>query len=325
VVAARPQGNHWRLTTEGPGGPNEIKAAGLLIASGTLHKPKRIDLPGDFTGTRLHSAAYKTPDLLAGKRVLIVGCGNSACDIAVDAVHHAAAVDLVVRRGYYFVPKFVLGRAIDTIGGKIKLPNRAKQFVDGLLVRLLVGKPSDYGLPDPDYAMYASHPVVNSLVLHHIGHGDIKVRPGLASISGQTVQFNDQAEASFDLILEATGYELDYPFIDRDLLNWSGAAPQLYLNVFHPERDDLFMLGMVEAAGLGWQGRDEQAHLVALYIRQLASRRAAALRLKELKRTRARHRCDGGMRYLKLDRMAYYVHKDKYLSTVKGHIKQLQA
>jgi cation diffusion facilitator CzcD-associated flavoprotein CzcO len=325
VIKAGPAKDHWRLLIEDQAGRHEIKTAGLLIANGTLHKPKRIKLPGDFGGIRMHSADYKAADVFDGRRVLIIGCGNSGCDIAVDAVHHAAAVDLVVRRGYYFVPKFVMGKAIDTIGGKINLPNRLKQFVDGWLVRLLVGKPSDYGLPDPDYKIYESHPVVNSLVLHHIRHGDIRPRPGIHSIFAKTVTFTDQSKAEYDLILEATGYELDYGFIDQALLNWKGRAPQLYLNAFHPERDDLFVMGMVEAAGLGWQGRDDHAHLVALYIKRLAEGRKSAARFKKIKRERVTQRCDGGMHYLDLDRMSYYVHKGEYLATVHRHIKQLQS
>jgi cation diffusion facilitator CzcD-associated flavoprotein CzcO len=325
VMNATPVKDHWQLLIEDQTGQHKIDVAGLLIANGTLHTPKRIKLPGNFSGTRMHSADYKSADIFTDQRVLIIGCGNSGCDIAVDAVHHAAAVDMVVRRGYYFVPKFVMGKAIDTIGGKINLPNRLKQFVDGMLIKLLVGKPSDYGLPDPDYKIYESHPVVNSLVLHHIRHGDIQPRPGIHSISAKTVTFTDQSKAEYDLLLEATGYELDYGFIDQALLNWKGWAPQLYLNVFHPERDDLFLMGMVEAAGLGWQGRDDQAHLVALYIKQLVEGNPSAVRFQKIKRERVAQRCDGGMHYLNLDRMSYYVHKGDYLATVQSHIKQLQA
>lgn len=110
----------------------------MLIANGTLHTPNLAALPGEFSGELLHSCAYKSAELFAGKRVLVVGCGNSACDIAVDAVHRAASVDLSVRRGYYFLPKFILGKPTDTFGGTIKLPRRLKQLVDGLLVRALV-------------------------------------------------------------------------------------------------------------------------------------------------------------------------------------------
>ncbi len=322
VVKLEPSGRHWRLTTEKDGRQQTREVAGVLIANGTLHQPLMPALPG-YDGELIHSAQYKSPAQFTGKRVLIVGCGNSACDIAVDAVHHARSVDMSVRRGYYFVPKFILGKPADTLG-KLKLPRRLKQFLDGLMIRLFMGKPSDYGLPDPDYRLYESHPVVNSLVLYHLGHGDIHVRRDLAQANGKTITFRDGSCADYDMVLMATGYQLHYPFIEKSLLNWKGAAPGLYLNVFHPEHDNLFIMGMVEATGLGWQGRDEQAEMVALYIRGLLENRAAALALKKTKSGMQAVALDGGYRYLKLDRMAYYVNKDVYRGRVRQHLRELQ-
>ncbi len=316
----------WKLTSERNGERREWLVDGVLIANGTLHAPNQPELPGRFDGELLHSADYRSPALFEGKRVLVIGCGNSACDIAVDAVHRARSVDISVRRGYYFLPKFLLGRPIDTFGGAVKLPRPLKQRIDGALIRALIGKPSDYGLPDPDYRLYESHPVVNSLVLHHLGHGDIRARPDLASVEGRQVVFCDGSRADYDLILQATGYKLDYPFIAREELNWPerAGAPQLYLNIFHPQYDDLFMMGMVEASGLGWQGRAEQAELVALFIRQCRAGSASAERFRRLKAERAGQRLDGGYAYLELERMAYYVHKDSYRSSVKRHIDELR-
>src|SRR5690606_37911277 len=117
------------------------------------------------------------------------------------------------------------------------------------------------------YRMYESHPVINSLVLHHLGHGDIRPRRDISAVDGHSVTFTDGEQADYDLILTATGYKLHYPFIDRQHLNWQqGDAPRLYLNVFHPDYDNLFVMGMIEATGLGWEGRNEQAEMVALYI-----------------------------------------------------------
>lgn len=316
----------WKLISERNGEQREWRFDGVLIANGTLHTPNLLQLPGDFSGEVLHSSAYKSADLFAGKRVLVVGCGNSACDIAVDAVHRAASVDLSVRRGYHFLPKFILGKPTDTFGGAIKLPRRLKQLVDGLLVRALVGKPSQYGLPDPDYRLYESHPVMNSLVLHHIGHGDICPRGDITAVNGERVSFANGEQADYDLILMATGYKLAYPFIARSELNWpeGTGAPRLYLNVFHPEHDDLFMLGMVEASGLGWQGRDEQAELVALYIRQLQAGSPTAKALRQTIREQAGQRLDGGYQYLELERMAYYVHKDSYRKRIASHTAALR-
>lgn len=316
----------WKLISEQDGVQREWLFDGVLMANGTLHTPNQPALPGPFSGELMHSSDYRSAAVFDGKRVLVIGCGNSACDIAVDAVHRAASVDLSVRRGYYFLPKFTLGRPTDTLGGAIKLPRPLKQWLDGLLVRALVGKPSQYGLPDPDYKLYESHPVMNSLVLHHLGHGDIKARRDVARVEGRLVTFSDGEQAEYDLILQGTGYKLDYPFIDRAHLNWptSAGAPQLYLNVFHPEYDDLFMLGMVEASGLGWQGRDEQAELVALYIQGLQAGSQAARDFQALKRERASMRLDGGYHYLQLERMAYYVHKDSYRQSIAQHSAALR-
>lgn len=326
VLDISPSGDGWQITSEQNGQQQSRYFEGVLIANGTLHTPNKPALPGNFSGTLMHSAEYRSPDVFKGKRVLILGCGNSGADIAVDAAYHAASVDISLRRGYYFIPKFVKGRPTDTLGGKLKLPRPLKQRLDSALIRFLVGKPSDYGLPDPDYRMYESHPVMNSLILHHIGHGDIKPRRDIARIDGQTVHFRDGEQADYDLILMATGYQLDYPFIQRQLLNWPEQvdAPQLYMNIFHPEQHNLFMLGMIEASGLGWEGRNLQARLVALYIKQQQQQTRAASRFNQLKRERAGQAIDGGYRYIKLARMAYYVNKDAYLQALRTHIGELE-
>ena len=314
----------WDITTECDGAKRTRNFKAVMICNGTLHEPNRPSLPGNFTGTVMHSSEYKSADIFAGKRVLMVGCGNSGADITVDAVHRARSVDLSVRRGYYFMPKFLLGKPIDTFGGKLPLPRRLKQLVDSALIRAVVGKPSDYGLPDPDYRIYESHPVMNSLLLHHAGHGDVRVRPGIEHCEGNTVTFSDGSSAEYDLVMLATGYLLHYPFIDREHLNWHGDAPQLYLNAFHPEYDDLFLMGMVEATGLGWEGRNLQAKLVAHYLYQLQQCAPSAQAFAQTKKVRAGQRLDGGYHYLQLERMAYYVNKDQYLKALHQHLRELQ-
>jgi len=323
VVACVRQGEDWHITTRCDGVEQSRVFGGLLIANGTLHHPNRPELPGKFDGELLHSCEYRDPAIFDGKRVLLVGCGNSGADIAVDAAHRAKQVDISLRRGYYFLPKFIGGKATDAVGGRVKLPRFIQQKISAALSKFMLGTPEQYGLPKPDYKMFESHPVINSLILHHIGHGDIKPRKDIASVTGNTVTFTDGTSGEYDTILLATGYKLHYPFIDREQLNWSGFAPRLYLNVFHPEYDNLFLMGMVEAAGLGWEGRNRQAEMVALYIQQLAAGAESARQLKETKRLRAGARADGGMRYLELERMAYYVHKDTYLKSMADHTKAL--
>lgn len=323
VERVEPLEDHWRLTYRRENELHELDVEGVIIASGTLHHPKRLDLKGDFSGERLHSSDYRYPEQFDGKRVLIVGCGNSGCDIAVDAVHRARSVDMSVRRGYYFLPKFVMGKPTDTLGGLIKLPAKIKQWVDGMLVRLISGKPSQFGLPDPDYKMYESHPVINSMFLHHIGHGDLTVRPSIDHASGNTVYFSDGTEADYDLILEATGYVLDYPFIDKAYLNWSSMAPDLYLNMFTPNSDRLFVVGMVEAAGLGWQPRDQQARIIASFIAGRRAGHESATDLWNEVKTGDYPSLNAGLNYLELERMSFYVNKQAYISALNAAEKAL--
>ncbi|MFA5938379.1 MAG: NAD(P)-binding domain-containing protein [Sinimarinibacterium sp.] len=308
----------WRLTL---GDGTQQDFTHLVSAVGTFSTPYRPQIPGSFTGTLLHSGEYKDPEIFRGKRVLIVGAGNSACDIAVDAVHHATSVDWSVRRGVHFVPKFIAGKPADTVGGAFKLPAWLKQRVDGVLLKLLIGDPVRLGLPKPDHRLYESHPVVNSQVLYHLGHGDLHVRRAPARFDGPTVHFSDGERADYDLVLLATGFELSFPFLDRAQLNWRDGCPQLFLNIFPPHSDDLFVLGMVEATGIGWEGRARQAELVARVIR---ARSGSDARIAAFDATRARGvDLSGGFHYMKLDRMAYYVHRDTYLQHLDHLIAQL--
>ncbi len=308
----------WRLTTQtGDAAPEVALFKGLVIANGTLAEPNCPRFEGTFSGEIWHTAQYKSATQLTGKRVLIVGAGNSGCDIAVDAVHHAKSIDISVRRGYYFVPKYVFGKPADSVGGKITLPPWLKQRIDSTILKWFTGDPVRFGFPKPTYKMYESHPVVNSLILYHIGHGDVGVRADVARLDGHTVHFKDGRQGEYDLILTATGYKLHYPFIDHALLNWQGMAPRLYLNIFAPRFDRLAVLGMVEASGLGWQGRYEQAELVARHFKALdaGAPQAAAFTAAKLGPPPD---LTGGYQYLQLERMAYYVHKDTYRKAVRA-------
>ncbi|MCM3563085.1 flavin-containing monooxygenase [Hydrogenophaga intermedia] len=310
----------WRVTTQtSEAAPETALYKGVVIANGTLAEPNRPRFEGAFSGEVWHTAQYKAATQLTGKRVLIVGAGNSGCDIAVDAVHHAKSIDISVRRGYYFVPKYVFGQPADSVGGKITLPPWLKQRIDSTILKWFTGDPVRFGFPKPDYRMYESHPVVNSLILYHIGHGDVGVRADIARLDGRTVYFKDGRSGEYDLILTATGYKLHFPFIDHALLNWQGMAPRLYLNIFAPRFHRLAVLGMVEASGLGWQGRYEQAELVARYFKSLdaGTPQAAALSAAKAGGPGTWPDLSGGYRYLKLERMAYYVHKDTYRKAVR--------
>ncbi|EME21026.1 flavin-containing monooxygenase [Rhodococcus triatomae] len=324
VTRVEPDGDGWIVATETGGTATTARYRGVIIANGTLSEPNMPAFAGTFAGELLHTSTYRDPRIFDGKRVLIIGAGNSGCDIAVDAVHHARSVDISVRRGYHFVPKYMLGRPADTLGGRLSLPPWLKQRIDSRLLRLFTGDPVRFGFPEPDHRLYESHPIVNSLILHHAGHGDVTVRADLDRFDGNLAHFTDGHVGDYDLVVCATGYRLHYPFIAPEHLDWGGRAPSLYLNIASRRYPTLFVLGMIEASGIGWQGRHEQAELVAKAIRardespESAAEFAARVAGPEPD-------LSGGYRYLDLDRMSYYVNRDAYRRTVVEHIARFDA
>ncbi|MDQ7878708.1 NAD(P)/FAD-dependent oxidoreductase [Microbacterium sp. QXD-8] len=324
----RTEDGGWMLRSGGVAGdagePTEQRYDGVILANGTLAEPNVPAFRGEFTGELLHTSAYKSATQLTGKRVLIIGAGNSGCDIAVDAVHHAASVDMSVRRGYYFVPRYLFGKPSDTLNQGRPLPARLKQFVDTRVLRAFTGDPVRFGFPKPDYKIYESHPIVNTLILNHLGQGDLRIVPDIDRFDGRTVCFRDGSSGEYDTVLLATGYKLDYPFVDRSELAWSGMAPRLFLNAFTPSFNGLYVMGMIEASGIGWQGRYEQAELIAAYLVALERHpdRAAAFRTRVT--SEPWPDLTGGYHYLGLERMSYYVNKDAYRSAVRAATQALR-
>ncbi|QTX03883.1 flavin-containing monooxygenase [Agromyces archimandritae] len=315
----------WRVTAVTESGETVTgDYAGVILANGTLAEPNIPAFRGEFDGEIRHTSTYKSAREFDGKRVLIIGAGNSGCDIAVDAVHHAASVDLSVRRGYYFVPRYLFGKPADTLNQGRPLPAPIKQAIDSRVLKWFTGDPVRFGFPKPDYKIYESHPIVNTLILNHLGQGDLRVVPDIDRFDGRTVHFTDGSTGEYDLVLLATGYRLDYPFIAREHLNWTDAAPKLYLNIFPPAFDGVYVLGMIEASGIGWQGRAEQAELIAAYLAACERDPAAATTFREGAAGRWPD-LTGGYRYLGLDRMSYYVNKDAYRRTVRRLAASLPA
>lgn len=290
--------------------------AAVCIANGHLNEPNWAQFPGEFSGEMIHSCDYRSGDIFSNKRVLVVGAGNSGCDITVDAIHRAESVDLSMRRGYYIVPKYILGVPAADFGAgssKLSMPMWLKQRVDAKLLRTLYPDPRKYGIPEPDHRLYESHPIVNSQLLYHLGHGDVTIRPNVARFDAQTVHFQDGGRAEYDLIVMATGYKLTFPFIDRAHFSWraGGKAPNLYLNIFHPEYDNLFVMGLIESDGGGWDIRATQGEAVARFLRAQQDDPAKAARFREKKRGPAPD-TSGGVDFSKFERMAYYVRNSVY-------------
>ena len=126
-------------------------------------------------------------------------------------------------------------------------------------------------------------------------------------------------------MLLATGYRLHYPFLDPELLDWRGPAPDLWLNIFSRRDPNLFVVGMIEASGIGWQGRYEQAELIAEYLSALERDPDRAAEFRRRATSEPWPDLTGGYKYLGLERMSYYVNKDAYRRAVSAATTALRS
>jgi hypothetical protein len=312
VEWARPDGEEWIVTLAGG---EERRYCGLICANGTTWHASSPDYPGmdGFAGDLRHAVSYRSPDEFRGKRVLVVGGGNSGVDIACDAATHADAAFLSVRRGYRYVPKHIFGVPTDVfINGGAELPPGVAVPEDpSELLDAIVGDLTRFGLPAPDHPALTSHPIMNTQVLHHLAHGDLTAKGDVASFTERGVVFADGSEEELDVVLLATGYDWRIPYVDAALFEWKQNHPQLYLNVFHRSIDNLYVTGMIEFADAAYRRFDEMAQLVVGDIKATLSGESKR-RLRELK---ADHQPNlrGEMSYIDSPRHANYVEVHTYM------------
>jgi len=321
VMQAYPLGENaidgWRVTTSS--GETAVYK-GVICANGVTWHPNLPSYPGldQFRGEVRHTVEYRSPESLAGKRVLIVGAGNSGVDIACDAARNAARAFISLRRGYHFVPKHMFGVPTDVfLSGQVTLPKGVAVPDDpSKMLSALVGDLTRYGLPAPDHKALESHPIMNTQILHYLAHGDLQAKGDIQNFTAAGVRFVDGSVEDIDLILFATGYEYRIPYIDPALFTWKQGHPELYLNIFHRRLQGLSVVGFVEFASAGYQRFDEMAQMAAMdaYIRQSGAGAEEWSALKANDRPNLR----GTVNYIDSPRHANYVEVSVYRRTLAG-------
>jgi Flavin-binding monooxygenase-like len=284
VARLEPVGTQWLLETKN-GQQDHYDL--VIIATGLQRVPRYAEYPGEFTGEVLHARDYKSSQQLLDKRVLVIGGGNSGCDFAVDAVHTAATVYHSTRRGYYFQPKFIDGKPTPQwmmeLGSKFKTKEETLAYIQEVF-RMAGFDGEDYGLPRPDYPLDGAHPVMNSQILYHIGHQDVFPKGDIKSFDGKKVHFLDDTEIEVDIVLHATGYTRDFPFLDRTHLEWQKDIPDLFLHAVPRNHDNLLFMGYINtAAGLG-DGLKTQGLFVRNYAKALFENLPGLQRFLEAKK-----------------------------------------
>jgi cation diffusion facilitator CzcD-associated flavoprotein CzcO len=273
VEAGDPAAGLWDVTTRVGHKERTSRYAAVVVANGHLWSPKipRYDGQAGYRGKVIHASEYKDPAQLRGRRVLVVGGGNTGCDIAVDAAQQATRCWHSTRRGYWYTPKYVLGRPADQVNdlmATLRLPLRVRQWFGQRELRRSVGDPSRYGLPRPDHRLYETHPIVNSQLLYYVGHGDIEPVPDVKEFTTSSVVLADGREIEPDLVIMATGYLPRFEFLSPQLLDAdTDGRPRLHLYTFSRKYPTLFLAGLAQPDSGIFPIAHWQAVVIAKWLR----------------------------------------------------------
>ncbi len=284
----------WQLTDA----HGESHDYDMLVVANGHHWDQRWPEPAfpggdDFQGIQMHAHAYRDNAFLAAKDVVVLGMGNSAMDIAVEASHVARSTHLAARRGAWIVPKYLFGRPLDQISNLPHVPHRLHARVSELIIRMHVGRPERYGLPRPDHRFGQAHPTVSGRILDRIIHGAITPRPNIARLGPDWVQFVDGARVHADVVIYCTGYRISFPFFDDGVLATSDNRVDLYRRVFAPGNPSLAFVGLLQPIGAIMPLAEAQSQWIAEYLHgeyRLPSVRAMEAAIaREGTRTRKRY------------------------------------
>lgn len=236
----------------------------VVVASGHQGVPKHPPFAQHFTGDYVHSHSYRTPAPFRDKHVLVVGVGNSACDIAADICATTASVTMVARSPVLFMPRMFLGVPTARILTKIEkrwMPWPIRRTIRETIARIAHGRMEQWGFVTPKKR---THPAGHHLLMAQFIWGRITAKPGIASVSGNEVCFVDGSRGRYDTMIAATGYAIDLPFLSADLSPICGPWLNLYRRVVHTAAPHLYFVGFFNVTGGGnIRMMDDQAEWVA--------------------------------------------------------------
>lgn len=263
-VEGRP-GTGWLVRTE-DGSEDTFDV--VVVASGHQGRPAHPAWAGAFDGTYLHSNSYREPQPFTGKRVLVVGVGNSGLDIAADLVPFAAQTLSSARSPVLIMPRMILGVPSARILGKINkrwLPWVVQRQAMRWISRVYHGRPEQWGFRTP---RTRTHPASSATYMAHVSYGRIDVRPGVEAITGRTVRFVDGTSAEVDTIIAATGYEVDLPFLPKKVSPTVERRIEAYKRVVHPDWPGMYFIGFFNVSGgANISMMDVQSRLMAAVLR----------------------------------------------------------
>jgi dimethylaniline monooxygenase (N-oxide forming) len=261
VEAIEPRDGSFNLRLES--GQEEV-FDGVVVATGHQSVPRHPPEVAAFTGEYLHAHSYRVPEPFAGKRVLVIGPGNSGVDIAADICTVTERTALCARSPVLIMPRMMFGVPNSRILGLVEkpwVPMRIRIWFRSMLTRMFHGSMEQWGFRTP---MGRTHPISHPTLISHIAWKRIAVKPGISGIEGQEVRFVDGTAERFDSIIAATGYRTEFPYLPEKHMPLAGTRLALYNRVCHPSLPGLYFVGFFDVSGgSNIRMMDDQSEYVA--------------------------------------------------------------
>ena len=313
----RQEDNNWEVTTICKNKESVEVFSDLVVCNGHHWKPNIPNYSGNFNGSFIHSHNYKKAFPFTNKNVLVIGGGNSACDVAVETSRVSNKTFLSWRRGYRIIPKFFMGKPSDVFASYMSfLPISIRNKLAGFLAYITNGSNSNYGLLKPKHKFGETHPTINSELLYKIRHGKIFPKNDIDFFKGDYVYFKDGSNEKIDVIIACTGFILSHPFFKKNFINYTKGPVPLYLKMFHPDYDNLFFIGMFQPLGCIWPVSEQQSKLLSLALQNKWNRPKNIVDLCN-KETENPH-----MKQIKTDRHRITVDYHQFIKELKHQINK---
>jgi len=221
----------------------------VVVATGHQGIPLEPGGLEDFTGQYLHSKAYRGPEPFAGKKVLVVGIGNSGLDIAADLAIDAKQVSISARSPVLIMPRMMWGAPSGRTVSKIAKPYipwwlQRRLFI--ALCRVFHGRMEEWGLQTP---RTRTHPASSATFMAHVAYRRITCYPGIESVSGTQVTFVNGSVIEVDTIIAATGFDVHLPILPPAVSPVRGKRIEVFNRVVHPSWPGLFFVGFFNVSG----------------------------------------------------------------------------
>jgi hypothetical protein len=261
VSSIEPAGGRWMLTLQD--GMQE-SFDGVVVATGHQSVPRHPEQVKGFAGDYIHAHNYRVPEVYAGKKVLVIGPGNSGVDIAADICTVTERTVLSSRSPVLIMPRMMFGLPNSRVLGFLErpfLPWSVRIWIRTMMTRMFHGRMEQWGFRTPTTR---SHPISHPTLISHIAWRRVIAKPGIGAVKGHVVTFEDGSSEPFDAIIGATGYVTDLPFLARERWPLNGHRFDLYNRVVHPEQPSLFFIGFFDVTGgSNIRMMDDQAEYIA--------------------------------------------------------------